>query len=150
MKKILYLAMPDDVRQRIISVTNLVPPGMSQPQRVISTPHYPLEPGSMVYPPGPPAVPSNYYPAMHESVPNDPFPIRPTRASDLMTSPLSPLQPLSESATVYPVSQPVERTTFKEPILAPLLPSAQSTSASRLVSPIRITSAAECDCGVDH
>jgi hypothetical protein len=68
----------------------------------------------------------------------------PIKLSELGAVPLAPLQPL-EPASVYPQPQPV-RTTFKEPVL----PSVQSMPSTRIVSPIRITSSAECDCGKQH
>jgi len=74
-----------------------------------------------------------------------------TKTSDLGVVPLAPLQP-SAPATVYPKVQD-KRTTFKEPVLAPTLPIETAPavqSSTRIVSPIRITSSAECDCGKSH
>jgi len=89
---------------------------------------------------------------------------KPSELGVMPLQPLTPLQPLPavsvyssaqstiQSATVYSGVQSAAQTTFKSPTLAPVVPIAKPVSApgERSVSPVRITTAADCDCGKAH
>jgi hypothetical protein len=65
------------------------------------------------------------------------------KPSSLGLMPLAPLSS-SERAAVYPGSS-------RQPVFAPVFPPVdQSAPAVRSLSPVRITSSAECDCGKQH
>jgi len=72
-----------------------------------------------------------------------------TKASELGVVPLAPLLPVEE-AKVYPGPSSSARTTFKALAPSAASPAPAVESRTRVVSPVRITSSSQCDCGKEH